>query len=239
MLAAGTVTPNKLSSAVTAALKPVILQQPQSLTAVSGASATFTTEATGVNLSYQWLQQGYAIAGGNGNVLTITDLNATLHDGNYTVTVSNAFGSTTSSVATLDVNGSVTQGLVGWWKFDETNGTIAYDSSGNENNGTLVNGPTWTQGKVGGALSLDGVNDRVKLPHTLLDGKSHFTFTCWTELASTGLSTTNFFISGANSSHDNEILYTVKTNGTLFVTDGDADRGVSAALGYRLPMGMV
>ena len=57
--------------------------------------------------------------------LSITDLNASQHEGNYTVVVSNAFGSVTSSVAQIDVNGSLTEGLVGWWKFDETEGNIA------------------------------------------------------------------------------------------------------------------
>lgn len=33
-------------------------------------------------------------------------------------------------------------GLVGHWKLDETSGTVAYDSSGNGNNGTHVNTPT-------------------------------------------------------------------------------------------------
>jgi len=51
--------------------------------------------------------------------------------------------------------------LVGYWKFDEGSGTTANDSSGYGNNGTLYNGPTWTSGKVGGALSFDGVNDYV------------------------------------------------------------------------------
>ena len=31
--------------------------------------------------------------------------------------------------------------LVGYWKFDESTGTIAYDSSGNGNNGALINAP--------------------------------------------------------------------------------------------------
>jgi len=54
-----------------------------------------------------------------------------------------------------------TKGLVGYWKFDEGSGTTAYDSSGYNNNGTLYNNPTWTTGKVGGALSFDGVNEYV------------------------------------------------------------------------------
>lgn len=40
---------------------------------------------------------------------------------------------------------------VGHWMFDSTSGTNAIDSSGNSNNGTLLNGPVWTTGKVGNA----------------------------------------------------------------------------------------
>ena len=48
--------------------------------------------------------------------------------------------------------------LVGEWKFDEGEGTVAKDTSGEGNNGTIVNNPVWTdQGKVRGALIFDGV----------------------------------------------------------------------------------
>jgi prepilin-type N-terminal cleavage/methylation domain-containing protein len=57
--------------------------------------------------------------------------------------------------------------------FDEGQGTIAYDSSGNGNNGTLCNGsscnvqgPQWVDGKVGKALSFDGVDDYVEIPYS-------------------------------------------------------------------------
>ena len=56
---------------------------------------------------------------------------------------------------------TMTRGLVGYWKFDEGGGTTAYDASGNGNDGTLTNGPKWTQGKEGGALAFDGRNDYV------------------------------------------------------------------------------
>ncbi|MEM5812070.1 MAG: DUF2341 domain-containing protein, partial [Candidatus Aenigmatarchaeota archaeon] len=52
-------------------------------------------------------------------------------------------------------------GLISSWHFNEGSGTIALDSSGNNNNGNLVNGPTWVNGKFGKALSFDGVNDYV------------------------------------------------------------------------------
>ncbi|HKI68557.1 MAG TPA: CBM9 family sugar-binding protein, partial [Verrucomicrobiae bacterium] len=47
-------------------------------------------------------------------------------------------------------------GLIGWWKFDETEGKIAKDSSGNNHNGLLVGNAKRAQGKIGGALDLDG-----------------------------------------------------------------------------------
>ncbi len=37
-------------------------------------------------------------------------------------------------------------GLVGRWSLDETNGSVALDSSGNGINGTLLGGPVWTNG---------------------------------------------------------------------------------------------
>ena len=39
------------------------------------------------------------------------------------------------------------------------------------NNGTLLNGPTWTDGKFGQALSFDGVNDAFRFPNQVLLNK--------------------------------------------------------------------
>ena len=50
--------------------------------------------------------------------------------------------------------------------FDEGEGTIAYDSSGNNNHGTLYNGPQWVDGKVGKALSFDGADDYVNISNS-------------------------------------------------------------------------
>jgi len=59
----------------------------------------------------------------------------------------------------------LTEGLVGWWTFDEGSGTIAADSSGNGNDGTL-NGPVeWTtEGKIGGAMAFTGPYNFVLVP---------------------------------------------------------------------------
>ena len=65
-----------------------------------------------------------------------------------------------------DANASgvdLTSGLMAHLPFDETTGTVANDLSGNERHGSLIAGPTWVEGKIGGALSFDGVDDYVDL----------------------------------------------------------------------------
>ena len=47
-------------------------------------------------------------------------------------------------------------GLVGWWKFDEGAGTLARDSYGLGNDGTLRGGTQWVPGIMGGAVQLTG-----------------------------------------------------------------------------------
>lgn len=51
-----------------------------------------------------------------------------------------------------------TQGLVGYWLFNEGTGSRAQDISGNNNYGTL-NGPAWGPGRDGWALSFNGSSD--------------------------------------------------------------------------------
>ena len=58
-------------------------------------------------------------------------------------------------------NASEEKGELSIWHFDETSGSIAYDSIGNYN-GT-VNGASWVSGISGSALSFDGINDYVDI----------------------------------------------------------------------------
>jgi hypothetical protein len=52
--------------------------------------------------------------------------------------------------------------LVGHWNMNEGSGTMVHDSSGNGNNGTVVNS-TWVAGKFGNALSFNGASGIVNL----------------------------------------------------------------------------
>jgi len=57
----------------------------------------------------------------------------------------------------------VPDNLIGYWTFDEGAGTYAYDYSGFNNTGTLVDGPSWTEGKFDYGLNFDGVDDFVNI----------------------------------------------------------------------------
>jgi hypothetical protein len=50
------------------------------------------------------------------------------------------------------------EGLIGHWRFDESSGTIAADSAGDDNNGALSENVEWQpfDGKLGGGLLFDG-----------------------------------------------------------------------------------
>ena len=73
----------------------------------------------------------------------------------------------------------------GVWLFDEGQGLTTADSSGNGNNGTLVNGPGWTTDTPftyagNHALSFDGTNDYVSVPDSAsLDVTGAITVEAW------------------------------------------------------------
>ncbi len=64
-------------------------------------------------------------------------------------------------------------------RLDETSGTVASDSSGNGRNGTLVNGPTWSAGRLDNGVVLDGINDLVEFAPGVVSGLTDFTIATW------------------------------------------------------------
>ena len=57
-------------------------------------------------------------------------------------------------------------GMVGWWKFDETDGTTVKDYSGGNHNGTVVGNAQWAKGKLAGAIQLDGARSFVRVANS-------------------------------------------------------------------------
>jgi len=82
------------------------------------------------------------------------------------------------------VAGSAQAELVGHWRLNEGAGSIAYDSSGNGNDGTIEGEPEWVAGVLGGALLLDGVDDYVEIPHSeILTVDDEVTVMAWINAA--------------------------------------------------------
>jgi len=78
------------------------------------------------------------------------------------------------------VAGSAHAELVGHWRLNEGAGAIAYDSSGNGNDGAVQGEPEWVAGMLGGALLLNGVDDYVEIPHSqILTVDNEVTVMAW------------------------------------------------------------
>jgi len=84
-----------------------------------------------------------------------------------------------------------TANLIGHWPLDEGSGIITADQSAYHNDGDLVDGPTWTAGRLGNAISFDGADDYVVCAERTGDAPgtypaelmpSTFTISCWAKL---------------------------------------------------------
>lgn len=144
---------------------PAITQDLQPTAGPAGGSVTLTVAANGTGLTYQWrknglpIQNGGDISGATTATLTINPLNPG-DVGIYTVVIFSPAGSTVSAGASVNISTyNIQDSLAGYWKFDETSGTNAANSS---TNGLALpatvftsGGGTWAAGKVGNAYSFD------------------------------------------------------------------------------------
>ncbi len=64
-------------------------------------------------------------------------------------------------------------------------GTTWNDMSGNNNNGTMTNGPLWSAAN-NGLISFDGTNDYISSTSNFMSGYTAFTFDAWVFLSSAG-----------------------------------------------------
>jgi len=87
---------------------PTITTQPLNQAATAGDNISFTVTATAgtSTISYQWMFNGTAISGATNATLTLNGVTST-SAGTYTVVVSTAAGTVTSSPATLTVKAAV------------------------------------------------------------------------------------------------------------------------------------
>jgi hypothetical protein len=82
-------------------------------------------------------------------------------------------------MAKTSVKADPTEGLIAYWNFDEGSGSVAHDSSGNGNDGT-INGAIWTTGRYGSALEITDTNYVENIPSSFDDPiTTAFTVTAW------------------------------------------------------------
>lgn len=105
-------------------------------------------------------------------------------------------------------------GLVGYWTFDEGFGSTVHDSSGHKNSGSLINSPTWANGIKGNSLSFNGSNQSVffaSLPITQITNS--LSVTLWIKPSS--VSVTQDFIANQFIYPVNGLLLGINSNGKL------------------------
>jgi formylglycine-generating enzyme required for sulfatase activity/uncharacterized protein YjbI with pentapeptide repeats len=104
----GSITTNQLNEQILKYLRPEITQSPVLAKdrgqVYTGQTITLSSNAEGKFLSYQWLRNGEPVPGATNREFTITDANGSLHNGNYTLQVSNDFGMVSSEALQIDVN---------------------------------------------------------------------------------------------------------------------------------------
>lgn len=125
------------------------------------------------------------------------------------------------------------EGLALWYRFDETSGTVASDSSGNGRNGTLNGDASWGDG-----LQLGGANGYVKVPDNLMRGMTSITVALDVWIDST--QATPYFIYGfgnSSGSSGNGYLFTTGNTFRTSIASGNWSTEQNANAGVNLPRG--
>jgi len=180
-----------------AGLPGIAVDLPPSLTLFVGASPKLSVTAAGsAPFAYQWTSNGVALPGGTNAILQLTNVQAALNGSVYQVLVSNPYGTTNSTAATVTVvtpnpasyaNTMLMNGLLSYWRLGEASpSTIAVDYWGG-NNGVYVNASQhYTPGALGldddGAVQLTGAGSFVIVSNAApydFSGTNAFTLSAW------------------------------------------------------------
>ncbi|MEO7101160.1 MAG: LamG-like jellyroll fold domain-containing protein [Luteolibacter sp.] len=130
----------------------------------------------------------------------------------YVISAVNAGGESTASIQLVVTPNN--NPLRAHLRFDEISGATVTDTSGNGWNGTLVNGSTFTTGKINNAVSLSGSTNYATLPTGVIAGLNNFTISAWVKLNSTS-NNTRIFDFGTSTSNYMELCPKNGNNGFL------------------------
>ena len=144
---------------------------------------------------------------------TTAGLTAGTYNGTITITAPGAVNSPASIPVTLLVTPPGTNGTVASYGLEQGSGTLAADSSGNANHGTIT-GALWsTQGRYGNALSFNGTSSFVTIPDAAtLDLSAAGTVEVWVRMSAANR--WNGVLAKGNANSDQAHNYAIEINET-------------------------
>ncbi len=132
-----------------------------------------------------------------------------------TVTATTGSGSANSTVQVVQAND--------YWKLNETSGSTAADAGSGGHTGSLVGGPTWSSGVIGGALAFNGTSQSLSAASLSLSSNT-VTISAWvyrtaSESSWAGIAFDRNSSSGASGLHfgtANELRYTWNNSASTY-----------------------
>ncbi|NLY42639.1 MAG: hypothetical protein GX066_01430 [Clostridiaceae bacterium] len=161
-----------------------------------------------------------------------------LGDYEFKLTVSDGDLTATANITVTVKEAPNGGGDVAWYRFDELSGAVAIDSSGRENDGTII-GATGdrAQGIFGNALRLSGANNQhMKLPNGIVSDLDDFTIATWVNIERMdtwarifdfGDDQNNYMFLTVRASNNNRPRFAIKVNGS-------SEQVLDAGAGYTL-----
>lgn len=176
----GSITSNEAVLGVVGKV-PSIKTQPSSQTVSLGQAVSFSVAATGFpTLAYQWRKDGINITGANAASYQITSASQADHSSKYSVTVTNSFGSVTSSNANINISGGVNAGsscsylnnssatdpLFPYaWHIKNSGLYFASNKPASGQDTDLCMGNLWSAGITGSGVKVTVVDDALEIRH--------------------------------------------------------------------------
>jgi hypothetical protein len=158
---------------------PYIVAEPPDQSVAVGGTAVFSVGATGISLAYQWHFNTDDITGATNATLVLSNVQ-TNQAGQYSVTLTNIYGSTNSSAGVLSISPqcvSAAPGMISWWPAEGD----ATDPFGG-NNGVVEGTMAFAAGESGQAFNFIGTNGDIRVPASLtldLGASDGLTVECW------------------------------------------------------------
>lgn len=172
---------------------PIISIEPQSIQVYENTESThtFRVQAGGTEpFTYQWYKDGTALEGDQGTRLTIPLVAESA--GNYTVVISNDYGSVSSQVANVQIypvpQENTYEGIIynlaphAYWRLGESSGTLAFDRIGARNGLYTADNTLGKPGALKGDSDTSawfGGVERVMAPSMGIDSTAEVTMLAW------------------------------------------------------------